>query len=230
MVCFSLLASIYSEGKRDVHQHQSSRKAIKLLELVTRCVRRFDPRWSFIRGLPERGRILEIGCGGGENCLVLQAARPDWEIYGLDVLPASQVPEFVRYARHNLEDMPLPYSDAHFDAVLFVHVIEHLRHPADLNSEITRLLRPGGRFYVETPNYTSLFVPSFGLKRNQHHPFNFFDDLGHVRPYSKQALSSSLKTAGCKSKQSATRATGCACQWIWLVCHWDFSGATAGRQ
>lgn len=167
-----------------------------MLEFARSFVRRFDPRWSFFQGLPIQGRVLEIGCGRGDNCAALRLIRPQWEICGLDVLPASEVPPFIAYVQHNLEVTPLPYPDAHFDAILFVHVIEHLRQPAGLNGEIKRLLRSGGQLYIETPNYTSIFAPSFSLRRDQHYPFNFFDDQEHVKPYSKQSLYEFIENCG----------------------------------
>jgi hypothetical protein len=68
------------------------------------------------------------------------------------------------------------------------HVIEHLDHPNRIGPAIHRVLGPGGGFYVETPNWTSTLVPSFGFCREQSSPFNFYDDPTHVRPWSKHGL------------------------------------------
>lgn len=155
---------------------------------MRRLLRKFDARWSFFYRVPPKSRILELGCGRGENCSALKELYPDSEIHGIDLMDESEIPEFIIYTKQNLEDSPLPYSDDHFDAILFVHVIEHLQNPIKLGAEIFRVLKPGGTIYVETPNFTSIYVPSFGYKRKQHHPFNFWDDPGHQHPWTKQAL------------------------------------------
>jgi SAM-dependent methyltransferase len=155
-----------------------------------------EPRQRFLRSLPANGRVLEIGCGRGENCALLRKLHPQVEIHGLDLLPPAEVPDFVHYRQHDLEREPLPYRDAYFDGILLIHVLEHLHHPIRLCSEIQRMLTPRGSLYVEAPNYTSVLVPSFSLRRHQHHPFNFFDDIEHVRPYTKQALFEFIERCG----------------------------------
>ncbi len=156
----------------------------------------WDPRQRFLRRLPDAGRILEIGCGRGENCALLRKLHPQVEIHGLDLLPPAEVPDFVHYLQHDLEREPLPYPDGYFDGILLIHVLEHLHHPVRLCFQIQRLLTPGGSLYVEAPNYTSILVPSFSLNRYQHHPFNFFDDIEHVRLYTKQSLYEFVERCG----------------------------------
>jgi SAM-dependent methyltransferase len=45
----------------------------------------------------------------------------------------------------------LPFADATFDAVLSLVVLEHVRDPFRCASEITRVLKPGGRLYAAVP-------------------------------------------------------------------------------
>ena len=47
---------------------------------------------------------------------------------------------------------PLPFRSAIFDAVTIVEVIEHIENQPQLIREISRLLRPGGHFWVAIPN------------------------------------------------------------------------------
>ena len=46
----------------------------------------------------------------------------------------------------------LPLSDASFDLVTANMVLEHVEHPDALFREVSRVLRPGGRFLFHTPN------------------------------------------------------------------------------
>jgi SAM-dependent methyltransferase len=102
------------------------------------------------------GRLLDIGCGGGA---FLQFARAlGWEPYGLDPDPVA-----VEAARRcagaqvwlgTLDDTELP--EAHFDAVVSMHSIEHAADPRQFLDRALRPLRPGGFFYLQTPNLESL--------------------------------------------------------------------------
>lgn len=148
----------------------------------------FDVRFKFLKKLAHSKKVLELGCGRGGNCIALKGIWPKIEIYGIDLLEKDEVPDFVNYIKSNLDTEPLPYPDEFLDAILMSHVIEHLNHPLQLGSEINRVMKGGAVIYVETPNWTTMFVPSFGFKRDQHNPFNFFDDPTHIKPWSKHGI------------------------------------------
>lgn len=147
---------------------------------------RFDVRQRFLRSLVAPERILELGCGRGTNAAAAQAMYPGAEIHGVDIVREPGLPASVVYQTVDLDREPLPYPDRHFDALVFTHVIEHLRWPLNVASEIHRVLKAGGRLYIETPNWTSLLVPSLGVVKGG--PFNFFDDPTHVKPWTKHSL------------------------------------------
>jgi SAM-dependent methyltransferase len=57
----------------------------------------------------------------------------------------------------DIETQPLPFPDGAFDEVLLNEVFEHLRINLIFTlSEIRRVLRPGGRLWLSTPNLRSL--------------------------------------------------------------------------
>jgi SAM-dependent methyltransferase len=105
------------------------------------------------------GRILDVGCGGGDNARELRATRPDVEIVGLTHsveevaiaqphLDAIHVVDLDR----GLTDAALDAWGALFDVLLFSHVLEHLIDPlAALRRCLTRL-RPGGHVVIAVPN------------------------------------------------------------------------------
>lgn len=102
------------------------------------------------------GKLLDVGCFEGQ---FLWAAREGgWQVTGTEI---SQTAVF--FARETWQlDVHLGaleevhFEDNQFDAVVLRDVIEHLPDPRCTLEEINRILRPGGAFYVWTPNFNSL--------------------------------------------------------------------------
>ncbi|MHB1045223.1 MAG: class I SAM-dependent methyltransferase [Thermoanaerobaculia bacterium] len=103
-----------------------------------------------------RGRVLDVGCGRG--VLPAQLRRRGWDAHGLELSETSAtharevlgIPVFVG----PLEESP--YEEGTFAAVVFWHVLEHLRDPRSALGRARRLLAPGGLLVVAVPNFESL--------------------------------------------------------------------------
>lgn len=101
-------------------------------------------------------RVLEIGCGGGG--LLRQAHARGAVTFGVDTLEnALQLartradvgtPRLVRIG----EDGALPFRTGAFDALLGQHVVEHVPDVDVALREWRRVLKPGGRIALATPN------------------------------------------------------------------------------
>lgn len=123
-------------------------------------------------------RVLEVGFGSGVSFLNL--AQGYAKIHGLD-LDADCDNVSRLFAAHGVNTQlingsvkQMPYPDAHFDAVLLVSILEHLR-PEDQDAacrEIQRVLRPGGVMVVGVPVERPLMVLAFrllGYNIREHH-------------------------------------------------------------
>lgn len=97
--------------------------------------------------------LLDVGCGRGA---VAAALRPRFaEVHGIDGDADALAVAGARGVETALVDLDgdtLPFPDGRFDAVLSLEVVEHVRDPAAFASELARVLGPGGRLYLSTPN------------------------------------------------------------------------------
>ncbi|MBI3194023.1 MAG: methyltransferase domain-containing protein [Ignavibacteriae bacterium] len=189
-------------------------------------IQSFDVKRKYFRRLPPNGRVLELGCGRGDNWRELQIVSPEIEFHGVDILPASEVREGIHFLQLNIDEQKLPYEDNSFDGMLFTHVIEHVQNIWEIGKEIRRVLKPNGIIYIETPNWSSILVPSFGFHREQHNPFNFYDDPTHVRPWTKHSLYEFISTVSVLEVENV----GTVRNWMRLqfdivrICYGIFSG------
>jgi 2-polyprenyl-3-methyl-5-hydroxy-6-metoxy-1,4-benzoquinol methylase len=142
------------------------------------------------RAHPGRGRLLELGSSLG---FLLDAFRRDgWDVLGVDPDRAA-----CRHASERLglrtegttlERAALP-SGA-FDAVVALHVIEHVPDPVGTLREIHRILRPGGHLVLETPRYDSLM---FRLLRHRERSVSCD---GHIFFFTVETLRDGYRAAG----------------------------------
>ena len=98
--------------------------------------------------------VLDIACGEGYGSAFLaQTAR---SVVGVDVDQATVAHASASYAEPNLRFLEgdarrIPLPDACVDAVVSFETIEHLYEHDIFLAEVRRVLRPGGRFVVSSP-------------------------------------------------------------------------------
>lgn len=148
--------------------------------------------WISVLGLPaaERGSLLDVGCGNGVFLSRMKALG--WAATGVEIDEKA-----ARLARERfglevrtgaLEEVGFP--DDTFDAVSLSHVIEHVYDPVALVQECRRILRPGGRLIILTPNTRSL----------GHHIFRSawrgLEPPRHIQMFNRTTLTAAVRRAG----------------------------------
>lgn len=102
----------------------------------------------------EKGKMLEVGCGGGE--LLQSMNKWGWQTEGIDFDPVAVKNARQKGLEVHLGDLGSQrYPDNMFDVVISSHVIEHVPNPNAWVSEGLRILKPGGRMVIVTPNAAS---------------------------------------------------------------------------
>lgn len=106
-------------------------------------------------GLPERGTLIDVGCGSGQGMKWFTMTRPEWRVIGLDLglegLRAARKSGFRHLTQASATD--LPHSDGSADLVITLDVLQHLPlEGGDRQAlgEMRRVLRPGGLLFART--------------------------------------------------------------------------------
>ena len=145
-------------------------------DLVARVVRSKGERF---------GIIVDVGCGQGALADKLQGTFDRYvgcDLVAYEGFPKTYGADFVAT---DLNRHPYPFSDAFADLVCAVETIEHLENPRAFVRELTRIVRPGGRVIVTTPNQLSLLSRLTLVTKNQ---FNAFQEAPGLYPSHITAL------------------------------------------
>ena len=97
-----------------------------------------------------QGQVLEVGSGTGYGIAELAPFAETYAAVDKFHTPVSSEFTNVRFMQANIP--PLPYPDSQFDTVVSFQVIEHIEDDRTFVSECFRVLKPGGRLIVTTPN------------------------------------------------------------------------------
>ena len=107
-------------------------------------------------------KVLEIACGrGGFACWLASEDHRPREIVASDfaLIAVAKGRAFAQEAgistiKWEVGDIQsLAHPDASFDTVISCETIEHVPDPRKAIRELSRVLKPGGRLFLTTPNY-----------------------------------------------------------------------------
>jgi SAM-dependent methyltransferase len=129
-------------------------------------------RYRFATQWADKGRdVLDMACGAGFGLLMLRAAGA--MAFGVDYDGGAlrgQRAVACADAAH------LPFRESTFDLVTSFETLEHVPDAAAMLRELRRVLRPGGRLVLSTPNRAFL-----QLQRQSDNPF-------HVQEFTAEEL------------------------------------------
>jgi ubiquinone/menaquinone biosynthesis C-methylase UbiE len=153
------------------------------MDLLISFFRKFKPQ-----------KILDIGCGSGYLGYLIKKIDSDTIITGFDISKHAlgQAKSYDKTYFLDIDKENIPEEDNYFDMVICADVLEHIYDVDHCLNEIKRVLKPGSKAIVTTPNFSYWkyrIVSSLGgipsiLKDPRHiHTFNL--DFLSTKCYTK---------------------------------------------
>lgn len=146
-------------------------------------------------------RLLDLGAGHGTISKFFldkgyEVYAIEWTVAGVQKL----VKIGVNAIQKDIEDTPYIYEDNFFDEVFWGDNIEHLFFPEQVAQEIYRILKPGGRLVLSTPNHgwilNRLYYLLIGVpRRTEGHKIPIWE-WQHIRYFNKAEIKRFLNHCG----------------------------------
>jgi 2-polyprenyl-3-methyl-5-hydroxy-6-metoxy-1,4-benzoquinol methylase len=166
-----------------------------------------------VRHLPTPGAgatLLDIGCGSG--AFVRRALGLGYAAEGLEFdaqAVGAAAGQGLPVREGSLPDTGLPQES--FDAVTLSQVIEHLHNPMAALAEIFRLLKPGGFFWLATPNMDAPGHVQFGPD------WRGLEPPRHLVLFSAKALALAMEQVGFIGLEF--KPPGAVSEWFYTASH-----------
>jgi SAM-dependent methyltransferase len=136
-----------------------------------------------------KGKVVEVGCGGGAMTKAIRYYRRDLDVFGFDISRwalevAQKKPMGVHFSMGDAYN--IPFHTAKFDAVLMFDTLEHLEQPDVAISEAIRVLVPGGLIHVAVPCEGNIYTLQGVLRRMGWGAFE--RTVGHIQVFNLSKL------------------------------------------
>lgn len=137
-------------------------------------------------------RILDVGAGS-HSASITKQWFPRCEYHGIDRVRDYENNEFDLILMDRFYQMDVTFCvfdeipNAHFDVLMFSHIIEHLSNGDEVIQGLLPKLCRKGVVYIEFPSRRSVRFPSI------RDSLNFYDDPTHCRLYSIEEIASLLE-------------------------------------
>lgn len=150
---------------------------------------------------PASGEVLDVGCGSGALLATLKDAG--WRTVGIEIDPKAAAAARalgIEVYQGTLNSVELQRE--RFSYVILNHVIEHVPNPVSYLQECGKLLAPGGKLIVITPNLRGFSHINFGRF------WRGLETPRHLIIFSSKALRATGESAGLSMESCATLVRG----------------------
>lgn len=154
-------------------------------------LRTFEKRMALVqRWLPDKARILDVGCAAGYFLRVVQ--RLGHDVHGVELSPAIAHEAIAALGEERIHIGTLDsaiaarnYEPGSFDLITMWDVVEHIPEPQAVLHQIRQLLKPSGHLLLETQNVASRWARLLG--KRWHH-YKHTEHLYHFSPQTIRRL------------------------------------------
>jgi len=198
----NLYTKYYPRSKFDISDHKPHKVGGVFITWLNGDLR------SAYRWVPEKVRILDIGCGFGES-LAYHNSR-NCEVYGVEADSNIQkvIDKFGYKIHVGLFDYKI-YEPNFFDYVTMDQVAEHVVDPISVLKGVEKILKPGGVIILSVPNHQGWGNFCFGKRWiNWHVPY-------HLHHYTASSMAEATRRSGLVMMQSKTITSS-----SWLYYQW----------
>lgn len=177
---------VLSPGELNEHYHAYYGRRKSFADGIINGIRSKRVGSLHVSGKPPR--ILDVGCGNG--LLIEKLQKQGWSVKGTEIAPADHIKGVLsdRICQADLVDCR--YETKEFDVVMMWHVLEHVSDLRRYIEEVERVLKVGGYFVIEVPNFDSWQAKLF--KKSWFH----LDVPRHVFHFTPSSLQSLLEQKG----------------------------------
>ncbi len=102
---------------------------------------------------PEKGRLLDYGCGTAE--LLHHAEASGWKVAGIEPSPKAQAQALQKLPSKIFPNLDELSDKKSFDIITMFHVLEHIHDLRKTIKKLVKLLKSGGYIIIAVPNYES---------------------------------------------------------------------------
>jgi 2-polyprenyl-3-methyl-5-hydroxy-6-metoxy-1,4-benzoquinol methylase len=169
---------------------KDSRELDRIASMYLRTIRLIENE------LPEK-RCIDIGSGRGYFPAVLK--QLGFNASGIEISPQASQYARTKFALHVFTGTVEQYADSRdakqFPLVTAIDVIEHVPAPDAFVSACAKIVAPGGRLILDTPNAAAANIASQGVSWKGFNPF-------HIYLFSIANLTTLLERHGLRVEQS----------------------------
>lgn len=138
-------------------EHDDHRDYYRNNEQYARHLKDWDPALyakyadNLVPDKPD-GRALDVGCGVGQ--VVKRVQDAGFEAHGVDISEPN-IAEAKKVSEHCVlnDGKKLPFDDGFFASAGALNVLEHVEEPEAFIQELARVVEPGGKVVLSSPNF-----------------------------------------------------------------------------